>query len=140
MWMKSARSPYSDFTCSVTSVTGPHTRLWHSAGVANSSTTGRLCLRASTRSTACMSSGGTRVSIDLTLPCADVTVGVWTEIALSPGPGRGSSGATITSAGEVATSLRFSLATADTRYEPALGKLTCATYTDCAAFESWAVV
>jgi len=32
--MKSTLLPYSDFTCSATSTTGPQTRLWHSADVA----------------------------------------------------------------------------------------------------------
>ena len=66
-----------------------------------------------------MSSGGTRVSIDLTSPWAEATVGVWTEIALSPAAGAALEARTVTCAGEVATSLRLSLETADTTYEPA---------------------
>jgi hypothetical protein len=40
--MKVIWSPYLAFICSSMSVTGPHTRDWHSCGVANSSATGFL--------------------------------------------------------------------------------------------------
>ena len=113
MWMKSARSPYSDFTCSATSVTGPQTLLSHSAGVANSSTIGLWRSSASARSTSCIVSGGMRVSIASTLPPDDATVGVCTRIARSPGPGTRLSSSTATSV-SAATSRPFNLVTAAT--------------------------
>ncbi len=60
--MKSAFGSYLSATCWATSTTGPQTRLWQRAGVAKTRTIGFLP-RTSAKSTLCIWSGGTRVSI-----------------------------------------------------------------------------
>ena len=75
--MNSTRSPYFAFIWSATSTTGPQTRDWHSCGVANSSATG-LRPTTSANDFACMSEGGTRVSIEATSPRALASVSVST--------------------------------------------------------------
>ena len=73
-------------TCSAMSTTGPHTRLWHRAGVANSRTVGFLPTT-SAKSSSCMVDGGTRVSIEDRLPETEAFVGVWIFGARSPTSG-----------------------------------------------------
>jgi hypothetical protein len=75
------------------SVTGPHTRLSHSAGVEKSRATGFLPIT-SRRLVRCRSSGGSRVSIALMSPPADASVSVATLGARSPGAGIGLSALT----------------------------------------------
>jgi hypothetical protein len=75
MWMN-ATSGWWALTCSAMSTTGPQTRLGHSRGLANRIAIGRLP-KAEAKSTACMSSGGSRVSIRETSPRTDAAVGVW---------------------------------------------------------------
>src|SRR6185436_10186157 len=120
-------SPYLDFICSSMSVTGPHTRDWHSCGVENSNATGFLPTT-SAKSTACMSLGGTRVSILETSPLADASVSVWTLGALSPTPGIGSALTVDTLIWPVAPVSEPSafLVVASTEYLPCLGNLTSA--------------
>ena len=120
MWMKSARLPYSDFTCSATSVTGPQTRLWQSAGVANRSTTGR-CFFEGVDEVDAVHVVGRHARVDR----LDVAVRPRRRSACGPRspcrrpPDAALEARTVTCAGEVATSLRLSLDTADTTYEPA---------------------
>ena len=83
MWMKAARPPSSERSCSTSSTTGPQVRLWHSAGVAKTRITGRRP-RTFARSTLCMPSGGTRVSILDRSPPTEAAVGVCTRIAGCP--------------------------------------------------------
>jgi hypothetical protein len=134
MWMNSASSPYRALSSSATSTTGPHTRLWHRRGVANTSTTGFLPTT-SAKSCSCMVEGGTRVSIDSRSPPASASVGVWINGALSRGPGTGSSRRTVTwgSAEVAATSRPFIRAMPMRSYLPGSSKGMSATYTDLAA-------
>ena len=71
------------------SVTGPHTRDWHSCGVANSSATGFLPTT-SANEERCMSLGGVRVSSSSSSPLTDPIVSVATFGAASPTSGIGS--------------------------------------------------
>src|SRR5919198_1424874 len=74
--MNAMRSPYFCFICRAMSTTGPHTRDWHSCGVANSSATGFLP-RTSLKFVSCSSrANGRRVSIDARFPAALATVSV----------------------------------------------------------------
>src|SRR4051794_41299898 len=75
--MKSICLPYFAFISAAMSTTGPHTRDWHSCGVANTSATG--CFPSTlANEDPCMSSGGWRVSIFDTSPFAEATVSVCT--------------------------------------------------------------
>src|SRR3954462_10499203 len=76
--MKSMRSPYFCLSWSSMSVTGPHTRDWHSCGVANSSATGFLPTTSANDFWCSSGAGGIRVSIDLSSPLADPRVSLWT--------------------------------------------------------------
>ena len=85
--MKSASSSNSDFTCSATSVDRAADAALAERGRGEQQHHRAVASSASARSTSCMVSGGTRVSICSTSPPTDATVGVWTRIARSPGPG-----------------------------------------------------
>src|SRR5438105_12416649 len=112
---------------------GPHVRLWHSAGVANTSSTG---LRPSTlaRSNSCIESGGTRVSIEATGEGGDV--GVWTLIAGAPTGGGARPGPTWSGVGVDATMRPSRFATAITTWARAAPSWTVARYTCLAEFGS----
>src|SRR3954453_6294559 len=125
--MKSILSPYLDFIWSSMSVTGPQTRDWQSCGVENSSATGFLPTTPA-KSTACMSLGGTRVSILDTSPLAVSSVSVWTFGALSPTPGMGSAVTEETSTwpGAPVSDPSAFLVVARTEYLPFLANFTSA--------------
>jgi hypothetical protein len=109
MWMNSTSS-LPALTSSAMSTTGPQTRLWQSAGVANSRTTGFLPTT-SAKSLLCIEDGGIRVSIEARSPPTSASVGVWMRGAGSPRPGIGSSAAFTTAspgAAEVAATSRLS--------------------------------
>ncbi len=67
------------------STTGPQTRLWHRAGVANRGSSARLPTT-SAKFTSCIESGGVRVSIFETSPPTDFSVGVVIDRRLLPDP------------------------------------------------------
>ena len=124
MWMKA--TPFASgivcLTSSAMSVTGPHTRLWHSSGVAMSSTAGFLPTT-SRKFTSCMSSCGVRVSIEATLPFTDFTVGVEIPGGFCPTAGIGSCAETF-SPTPVGSSLPLTSTAPRTLYLPADGKRT----------------
>ncbi len=123
MWMKATpwRAGSVCLTSSAMSVTGPHTRLWQSSGVANTSTIGFLPI-ASRKLTSCMSSCGARVSIEAMSPFTDATVGVSIAGGLSPTAGTGSCADTFRPV-PVGTSWSPCLTTPITLYLPAFGNL-----------------
>src|SRR3954469_23523978 len=127
--MNETLSPTVAWTCATTSTTGPQTRLWHSCGVANVSTTGFLPTTSAKSSLSSDGAGGTRVSIFATLPATSAGVSVWTTGALSPGPGTGAPlpDPAFISYGLEATRRPSSLATASTAYLPLRGNGTSAT-------------
>src|SRR5689334_23901034 len=138
--MNETLSPTLAWTSSTTSTTGPHTRLWHSCGVANVSTTGFLPTTSAKSSFSSDGAGGIRVSIFDTSPATSAGVSVWITGALSPTPGGTTFlPPTCTPIGLVATVRPSSLTTPSTAYLPSLRNGTSATSTPRAASGSVAV-
>ena len=126
--MKAIRLPYCCFICSAMSTTGPHTRDWHSCGVANSSATGFLP-RTSLKFTSCRSrANGRRVSIAARFPAALATVSVLTRGGTCPTSGIGSLlfAITFTWAGAPTIAPSSCLVTASTFHVPDVGNGTLA--------------
>src|SRR3954462_12369746 len=124
--MNSILSPYLALSWSATSVTGPHTRDWHSCGVEKSSATGFFPSTWSNECL-CMSLGGTRVSSSFSLPLTEASVSVATRGGVSPTSGIVSACLVVTCTCDgAATYLPPLLVTTSTAHGPFLLNLTCA--------------
>src|SRR3954469_24983746 len=138
--MNDALSPILAWTSSTTSTTGPHTRLWHSCGVAKVMTMGFLPTTSAKSSFSSDGAGGIRVSIFDMSPATSAGVSVWITGALSPTSGGTTFlPPTCTPIGLVATSRPSRLAVASIAYLPLRLNGTSATYTPRAASGSVAV-